>query len=157
MAWAVTALIPTVILQATSWSLPYTDNAIIFIIIFYIYTDCFIDNSNRTYNICSTTQSLLNTSSESLSRCRELSSGGQTVHSNEQSFNCTIDLIADTMIFLRCQIGECNYTAKSSNTACSNDLGINCEGTYMHQIRDNWFQLIINFLGCNRTYMQQNS
>lgn len=92
------------------------------------YTDCYIDDCNGEYTICNTTQNLLNSSNESSPRCRELSSGGQTAHSNEQPINCTVSFASNSVIYLRCQKGECNYTTRSTNTTCSKDLGIDCEG-----------------------------
>ena len=65
-------------------------------------------------------------------------------------------------IFLRCQRGECNHTARGTNTACSRELGIPCEG----EQKDNSFTshvrlIIINLIfigpgiestGCNKSY-----
>lgn len=92
-------------------------------------TDCYIDGCNRVYTICNISQSLFNSSDESSARCGELSSGGQTVHSNKQPINCTIVLIPNRMEFyLTCQKGECRHRATSNTTTCSRDLGIDCGG-----------------------------
>ena len=96
-------------------------------IILNTYTDCYMGDCNRLYTICSTTQSL-NASNESSSRCRELSSGRQNVHSNEQPINCTVTLVPSHIMRLTCPNGGCIHSATSSNTACGRDLGIACGG-----------------------------
>ena len=110
--------------NAPSKSIIWSDNTIVNI---HTCTDCYIDDCNRVYTICNTTQSqsLLD---ESSPECRELSSRVQTLHSNEQPINCTVNILRGHIIRLDCPKGECLHTAKASSTTCNMDLGIDCEG-----------------------------
>ena len=118
------------------------------------YTDCYIDDCNRVYTICNTTQSPL--VSESSPECTGLSSRGQTLQSNEQPSNCTVNLLPGHIMRLDCPKGECLHTAITSNTACSMDLGIDCEGEKRLLFLGSKINLILittGSVGCSKSYI----
>ena len=104
------------------------------------HADCYLDDCNRMYKLCNPTMSLRNVSSESSPTCRELSSGEQTDHSNEQPINCTI-IVVPNEIIMRCQKGGCNHTAISTNTDCKRELG--CDQGKQTAIASNRFLNLI--------------
>ena len=85
--------------------------------IIYLHAACNIADCNKVYSLCN------NVSSESSPQ--EPSRIQHIVSSSKQLVNCTF-VVVNTMISVTCQKGDYQLTFKNTTTACTRDLGINC-------------------------------